>query len=68
MEASAWMSNQERSALTQSSRPTIDLLNTTSEGTEIKNRFDDMIVNLPEPYARLMLLQVVTTATVLTFV
>ena len=35
---------------------------------EIKNRFDDMIVNLPEPYARLTLPQVVTTATVLTFV
>jgi len=36
--------------------------------TEIKNRFDDMIVNLPEPYKGLTLPQVVTTATVLTFV
>jgi len=35
---------------------------------EIKNRFDDMTVNLPELYARLTLPQVVTTATVLTFV
>ena len=36
--------------------------------TEIKNRFDDMIINLPEPYKRLTLPQVVTTAMVLTFV
>ncbi len=35
---------------------------------KIKNRFDDMIVNLPEPYKGLTLPQVVTTATVLTFV
>jgi hypothetical protein len=32
---------------------------------EIKNRFDDMIVNLPEPYAALTLPQVLTTATIL---
>jgi hypothetical protein len=35
---------------------------------EIKGRFDDMIVNLPERYARLTLPQVVTTAAILTFV
>lgn len=35
---------------------------------EIKSRFADMIVNLPDPYKRLTLPQVVTTATVLTFV
>jgi hypothetical protein len=33
---------------------------------EIKVRFNDMIVNLPEPYSQLTLPQVVTTATVLT--
>jgi hypothetical protein len=32
---------------------------------EIKNRFDDMIVNLPEAYALLSLPQVLTTAAVL---
>lgn len=35
---------------------------------EIKIRFDDMIVNLPEAYACVTLPQVVTAATVLTFV
>jgi hypothetical protein len=35
---------------------------------EINNRFHDMIVNLPQPYTQLRLPQVVTTATVLTFV
>jgi len=35
---------------------------------EIKIRFEDMIVNLPEAYARVTLPQVVTAATVLTFV
>jgi hypothetical protein len=35
---------------------------------EIKIRFDDMIVNLPEAYARVTLPLVVTAATVLTFV
>ena len=34
---------------------------------EIKIRFDDMIVSLPEAYARVTLPQVVTAATVLTF-
>ena len=32
---------------------------------EIKNRFHDMIVNLPEPYAALRLPQVLTTAAIL---
>jgi hypothetical protein len=32
---------------------------------EIKNRFNDMIVNLPEPYAALRLPQVLTTAVIL---
>ena len=32
---------------------------------EIKNRFDDMIVNLPESYAALRLPQVLTTAAIL---
>jgi len=36
--------------------------------TEIENRFHDMTLNLPEPYKQLKLPQVVTTATVLTFV
>lgn len=36
--------------------------------SEIKIRFDDMIVNLPEAYARVTLPLVVTAATVLTFV
>jgi hypothetical protein len=36
--------------------------------TEIKSRFNDMILNLPESYRRLPLPQIVTTATVLTFV
>jgi hypothetical protein len=35
---------------------------------EIANRFNDMILNLPEPYRPLKLPQVVTTATVLTLV
>jgi hypothetical protein len=35
---------------------------------EIKGRFDNMIVSLPEPYRRLTLPQIVTSATVLTFV
>lgn len=35
---------------------------------EIKNRFNDMITNLPEAYRQLELPQVLTTATVLTFV
>ena len=35
---------------------------------EINNRFNDMITNLPEAYRQLRLPQVVTTATVLTFV
>jgi hypothetical protein len=35
---------------------------------EIKGRFDNMIVSLPESYRRLTLPQIVTTATVLTFV
>ena len=35
---------------------------------EIKDRFDNMIVNLPEPYKRLTLPQVMATATVLTLV
>ncbi len=36
--------------------------------TEIENRFNDMILNLPESYRRLTLPKVVTTATVLTLV
>jgi len=36
--------------------------------TEIKSRFNDMTLNLTEPYKQLRLPQVVTTATVLTFV
>ncbi len=35
---------------------------------KIENRFHDMTLNLPEPYKQLRLPQVVTTATVLTFV
>jgi hypothetical protein len=36
--------------------------------SEINNRFNDMITNLPEPYRQIRLPQVLTTATVLTFV
>ena len=35
---------------------------------EINNRFNDMITNLPEAYRQIKLPQVLTTATVLTFV
>ena len=35
---------------------------------EINNRFNDMITNLPEAYMQIRLPQVLTTATVLTFV
>ena len=35
---------------------------------EINNRFNDMITNLPEAYRQIRLPQVLTTATVLTFV
>jgi hypothetical protein len=41
------------------------LRNITSEGKEIKQRFDNMIVNLPETYAVLRLPQVLTTAAIL---
>jgi hypothetical protein len=55
----------------------VDAIITTDNGlaehyerrhAEIKNRFDDMIVNLPKPCAQVMLPQVVTTAMVLTIV
>jgi hypothetical protein len=40
----------------------------TQRHPEINNRFHDMIKNLPEAYKQLRLPQVLTTATVLTFV
>jgi hypothetical protein len=53
----------------QSSLPTLDWADHHEpRHAEIKIRFDDMMVKLPEARRRVTLTQVVTAATVLTFV